>query len=113
MSVGRGWEKHEYLGKENACQNLVSGAPQLPSAFAAERLLADSWGGFFLDGHRLSSLYRATEAGVNQLTNRYFSAFSLNKYSLGAATWSPLVQEQMAAGWKTPVIPHHTRAHHA
>ncbi len=75
MSVVRDEEKDEYLGKENACLHNVLGAPRLPSACATERLLTGNRGGFSLDDHRLSSLYRVPETLVNQLTNRYFSAF--------------------------------------
>jgi hypothetical protein len=110
MSVTRGWkEEDEYLGEKDA----TSGAPRLPSAFATERLLTDNRGGFPFGGHRLSSLYRTSEPATLTLTPRYFSASFSHKYSPGAASWSPLVQEQMAAGWKTPVVQHHKRAHHA
>lgn len=75
MSAESGQKEDEYLGKENACLHHVLGAPRLPSACATERLLTGNRGGFSLDGHRLSSLYRVPETLVNQLPNRYFSAF--------------------------------------
>ncbi|MGB8815475.1 MAG: hypothetical protein WCC57_20045, partial [Paracoccaceae bacterium] len=61
-----------------------------PSACATDWLLTDDRGGFSLDGHRLSSLYRGFSFTVLTLMGRYFSAFSLKKYSPGAR------------GWKTP-----------
>lgn len=92
--------KGEYLGKEKATMDLFKDAPRLPSAHATDRIFTDNRGDFSLDGHRLSSLYRKSETAFSVLTNRYFSAFSLQKYSPGVR------------GWKTPAALDQTKAQH-
>ncbi len=73
--------KGEYLGEEKAAAWSLENAPRLPSAFATDWLFADNRSDFSLGGHRLSSLYRRSDAALSTLTNRYFSAFSSLKYS--------------------------------
>ncbi len=71
----------EYLGEEKADARSLGNALRLPSAFATDRLFTDNRSDFSLGGHRLSSLYRNSDAALTALTNRYFTAFSSQKYS--------------------------------
>jgi hypothetical protein len=97
MIVGPERQEDEYLGEKDATR----GAPRLPSAFATERLLTGNRGGFPFGGHRLSSLYRTSKTALSTLMKHYFPASFSHKYSPGVR------------GWTTPVVLHHTRAHHA
>lgn len=94
MITGLDGLKDEYLGEEKAERDAL----RLPIAFADDWLFTDNRSDFSLGGHRLSSLYRTFESAISFLTNRYFAAFSSQKYSPGVR------------GWKTPAGRDHTKA---
>ena len=64
--------QNEYLIKEDH-----KGAPRFRSQYR------EKWGDFFLDGHRLSSLYRTTDSDRPRLMNCYPAASFLTINSAG------------------------------
>jgi hypothetical protein len=83
----RNWKSERNDLRAGAAEEKAhKGTPRLLLACALDRLVAFNRGGFSFDGHRLSSLYRDTIMRQDWLMDRFFTVFSLRKYSSSTST---------------------------
>ncbi len=93
MSKARQTGTSEYF-----CQEETKGAPRSRTELRHRENITRDRGDFSLGGHRLSSLYRASDRRAVTLTSRYGAASFWQKYSTGVR------------GCETPALPGNHRS---